>query len=281
MGDPDDRQAYPVFMRAAAGFVLLGLLLPLFAAPALSTSCITVPIDVRRAEVVVEARYAGARTFVVESVLRTVGDSPETLIAPEDWRASQCAPREPVAGQAYLVARYDEGLLLFADYESTAAERALIDRLHAVTASEILDALGRYSRGERNSDEMGDWLQSAMVDWTREYSFTNELLNAAESLISDVWALEPCNRDLIRTIRADELPLALGAIAEMLPEVDAENEYVEMRLTGVFDPELRRSLGNEAVNEWEEGLDALREAIKQMQRKLEKLPWCDHEKHGS
>lgn len=264
-------------MRVTAVFVLL---LPLFAAPSAATSCITVPIDVRRAEVVAVARYTGERTFVVESVLRTTGDRPAKLVAPEDWLASACAPREPVAGRAYLVARSQTGWLVFAEEEKSAAERALIERLHDESAPAILDALGRYSRGETSLAELDDWLQSAMVEPAGEGSFKAELLEAAESLAGIIQIREPCHPEPARSIRADALPGAIAAIEQVLPDVDTEGEFVARRLSGIADPELRLSLEDEALEAWEETLDALRAAIRPLDVTLRGLPWCDPRKQN-
>lgn len=264
-------------MRAAAAFILL---LPLAAAPAVATSCITVPIDVRRADVVAAARYAGERTFVVESVLRTTGDRPAKLVAPGDWLSSPCAPREPVAGQAYLVARFPTGRLAFAEYEKTAAERALIERLHTETAPAILEALKRYGRGEASRDELHDWLRSAMVAAWSEDSFTAELLDAAESLVSRIRISEACHPEVIRAIRTDALPRAAGAIESNLPDADTEADFLARRLEGIADPELRLAREDEVLEEWEEALDAVRAAMEPLEETLRALPWCDHEKHG-
>lgn len=262
-------------MRAAAAFVLL---LALAAAPASADSCITVAIDVRRAEVVALARYAGERTFVVESVLRTTEDRPAKLVAPADWLSGPCAPREPVAGQPYLVARFEKGRLAFADYEKAAGERALIEKLHTATAPAILDELERYSRGEATRDELEDWLLSAMVEAAGEGSFTTELLEEAESFVSSLRIWEPCHPELVRAIRDDELPRAIVAIEDLLPDVDTEAEFVARRLGGIADPELRGSLEDEVLEEWEETLDALRALMKPLDAPLRALPWCDHRK---
>lgn len=264
-------------MRAAALFLMLPALA---ATPAIATTCVTVSIDVRRAEVVAVARYAGDRTFVVESTLRTVGDRPAKLVAPEDWLSSPCGTKEPVAGQAYFVARFPRGPLAFREVERTATERALIERLHPVTAAAILDVLERYSRGEATREETDDWLQSAMADWGREGSFTVELLEVAESLVNDIRNAEPCHPDVVRAIREDELPRALTAIAAIVPAVDAEAEFVARRVADVADPALRDSLKEEALDEWEGTLEGLGDAVETMKRALGALPWCDHRKHG-
>jgi hypothetical protein len=259
-------------MRAAVLFVLLLVL----ASPAFG-ECITVKIDVRRAEIVAVARYAGERTFVVESVLRTEGERPAKLVAPADWRSSPCAPPEPVAGEAYLVGRF-ETRLVFTAYEKSAAERALIERLPVVDARAVLDALERYGRGESSHHELEEWLVSAMVDAPREGSFTAELLDAAESLLDTIQAREPCHPDEAGATRADELPRAAEAIAALLPAVDTEAAFVARRLEGIVDPELRDSLEKEALDEWEETLDALRATIRSLDVKLQALPWCDPRK---
>ena len=63
-----------------------------------ASTCITGPLDVRQANVIAVARYAGDREFTVESILRTLGERPSKLVAPEDWRSSPCAPPAPDRG---------------------------------------------------------------------------------------------------------------------------------------------------------------------------------------
>ena len=246
----------------------------------LASVCVTSALDMRGANVVVVARYAGQSVFTVESILRTLGDRPSKIVLPDGWRTSECAPPEPERSALYVVALYPEGRFGFREYAQASWERELVEQLHVVNAKRILEALQSYSNGAMGRDETRDWLHSALVEPRLEDSFTEMLLETAENLLNSIVNSEACNKDLIRSLRTEELPAALRVIAPVLPAVDTEKEFVRRRVAGVNDDAQRAVVSDEALNEWQDMLYVVRDALDPMQAKLVALPWCDHEKYG-
>lgn len=259
---------------------LVAILLVAHTPPAFATSCVTMALDVRQANVVAVARYAGNGVFSVESILRTLGDSPSKLVAPEDWRSSPCSNPEPEPGQSYVVVLYASGTLRYRAYEQTAYERALIEKLHAVSAESILDALQSYSNGSMNRDQIHDWLLSGVVEPRPEDSFTHELLDAAETLLNRIAVSEACHKDLVHSLRTKELPAALRTLARRVPTVDTKEEFVRRRVDPINDAAQKAANEDLALDEWDDTLAAIDDALGPLEAKLRALPWCDHEKYG-
>jgi hypothetical protein len=227
--------------RTFAAVVLLAL-----TRSAAGTECIAVSLDVRRSK----------------------------LVAREDWRSSPCAPREPLIGQTYVVARFADGTLQYHDYDRTTAERALIHELHVVTPRSILDVLQSYSSDRVTPAETRKWLSTAVIEPRREGSFSIELLDRAEDLVNRMKWQERCHADAIRSVRIEKLPPALRAIEQIVPAVDTEKEFVQR--SSVATGTGHRPLSNdEAVEAWAEIVDRMREALGPLQFEVETLPWCD------
>ena len=257
--------------------LLLAAVLVTLAQSVLATECVTGALDVRRADVVAVARYAGERTFTVESILRAMGERPSKLVLPEAPAetitvTSSCGPPAPDVGGLYLVALYPAGFLDYRPYANTSYERSLIEKLHNVSTRSILDALKSYGDGVLTRDQTHDWLTSAVIEPRHEQSFTEELLEAAEDLLNRVAISEACNKDVVLALRTRELPAAVRVIARRLPAVDNEREYVAQRSPV--------SSEDDALNEWDDILGNIKDALGPLQERLRALPWCDHEKHG-
>jgi hypothetical protein len=268
--------AYSRRMRVA----LIAAVFALQTGSAVASVCVTSALDMRRASLVAVARYAGHSVFTVESILRTAGDRPSRIVAPEGLFKLECAPPEPEVAGLYVVALYPEGRFGYREYAQASYERELVEQLHVVDAKRILEALQSYSNGAMGRDETRDWLHSALVEPRLEDSFTEMLLETAESLLNSIVNSEACNKDLIRSLRTEELPAALRVIAPVLPSVDTEKEFVRRRAAGVNDDAQRALVSDEALNEWQDMLYIVRDALDPMQTKLVALPWCDHEKYG-
>lgn len=239
-----------------------------------AAECITVSINVRQADVVAVARYAGERTFTVESILRAVVPPPSKIIAPEDWRPSQCAPPEPLAGQTYVVALNRNGSVHYRDWEKTAAERALIERLHRVDSSAILAVLERYADGEMTAGETEDWLSTAVVDTRSQYSFARELLEATEWLVTGMRQAEGCHEKAVGTIRLN-LAKAVRVLERSVPPVDTEEEFIRRYTEGIQDPLRRGAVEDDAVEAFDEIAGTIRVELDPLEKGVRALPWCD------
>jgi hypothetical protein len=255
-----------------ASIVAVGLLA--LAPSTFAYTCITVPFDSRHAKVIAVARYIGERSFVVESILRAAGDHPEKLVAPENWRSSPCAPPAPVPGQQYLVALLT-GTLQYREYDSSSAERKLIEKLHVVTAPDILSMLDHYSRGDVSRRAAREWLSTAVIEPQRDDSFAGSLLDAAEDLLNRIEVSEACHQDVIRSLRTTKLPATLSAIRAVAPDVDTREAFVREHAGADAAPEQRSA----AMTNWDEILGEIGRAFDPLQQELNALPWCDLSKH--
>jgi hypothetical protein len=260
------------------GIVMAAMALA-FARSLTATSCVTVPPNVRAAAIVAEGRYAGERTFTIETILRTRGDRPAKVVAPEDWRSSPCSPPEPVPGRAYLVLVYPSGAVGYVPDEAAEYPRSQLRSLHVVTSRSVLDLLDRYAHGRIGRDAAEDWLGTAVFDPPRDESFGNELLSYAERLLGMIAISEACNKDLVAELRDHRIPAAVRAIGKGLPDVDTEEEHVARRIAGIADGSKREAEEDKVLDEWDDTLAVLND-LGTISEELRKLPWCDHEKYG-
>lgn len=245
-----------------------------------ATSCVSVTPDVRRAAIVGLGRYAGNRTFMLESILRTRGERPAKVVAPEDWRSSPCSPPEPVAGTAYLILLYQNGAVRYVQDEESARPLAQLEALHVETAESILDLLSQYAEGVVARDPTAEWLGTAVFDAHHDRSFSDELLTAAEELLSMITVSEACHSDVVRELRRSKLPRALRGIAKAVPAAETEDQFVHRRIAGVDDATKRQDAEDEAIDEWDDIMFVIDAQLGTLSEELRKLSWCDHDQYG-